>query len=219
MWAQWDIDGNQCQLMEAIIDQKSDEHAVQRIDGYVIVNGRKHMKKSTKGWQLCVQWKDGSARSWERLADVKESNPIEVAEHSVARGIESKPVFAWWVDFTLKKRDRIISVVKQRVVQKTHKFGTRVPNTVNEAHALDKVNGNALWTDAVAKEMKNIRVAFDITEGDAQAPVRCQEIRCHGIFDVKMDDFAQKCRMVSGSHTTKAPKTLTFVSVVSRESV
>jgi hypothetical protein len=55
MWAQWDIDGNQCQLMEAIIDQKSDEHAVQRIDGYVIVNGRKHMKKSTKGWQLCVQ--------------------------------------------------------------------------------------------------------------------------------------------------------------------
>jgi hypothetical protein len=60
------------------------------------------MKKSTKGWQLCVQWKDGSA-SWERLADVKESNPIEVAEHSVARGFESKPGFAWWVDFTLKK--------------------------------------------------------------------------------------------------------------------
>jgi hypothetical protein len=38
-----------------------------------------------------------------RLADVKESNPIEVAKHSVAGRFESKPAFAWWVDFTLKK--------------------------------------------------------------------------------------------------------------------
>jgi hypothetical protein len=45
-----------------------------------------------------------------------------------------------------------------------------VPNTVNKAHALDKVNENALWTDAIAKEMKNIRVAFDIKEGDEKAP-------------------------------------------------
>jgi hypothetical protein len=60
------------------------------------------MKKSTKGWQLCIHWKDGSA-SWERLTDVKKHNPIEVAECSVARGIKSKPAFAWWVDFALKK--------------------------------------------------------------------------------------------------------------------
>jgi hypothetical protein len=83
MWAQCDIDGNQCRLLEAIVDHKTDEHAIQQADGFVVVNGRKHMRKSTKGWQLCIQWKDGST-SWERLADVKESNPIEVAEHSVA---------------------------------------------------------------------------------------------------------------------------------------
>jgi hypothetical protein len=28
------------------------------------------------------------------------------------------------------------------------------------------VNGNTLWTDAIAKEMKNVRVAFDMKEGD-----------------------------------------------------
>jgi hypothetical protein len=88
------------------------------------------------------------------------------------------------------------------VVKKTHKFGARVPNTVDEAHALGKVNANALWTDAVAKETKNIKVAFDIKEGDEKAPVGHQEIRCHGIFDVKMDGFAQKFRMVAGGHTT-----------------
>jgi hypothetical protein len=114
MWAQCDIDGNQCQPLEAIIDHKSDEHAVQRADGYVVVNGRKHMKKSTKGWELCIQWKDGST-SWERLADVKESNPIEVAEYSVARGIDSEPAFGWWVDCALRKRDRIISAIRKRV--------------------------------------------------------------------------------------------------------
>jgi hypothetical protein len=112
MWAQCDIDGNQCQLLEATIDHESDKHAVQRADGYVVVNGRKHMRKSTKGWELCIQWKDGST-SWERLANVKESNPIEVAAHSVARGIESEPAFAWWVEFTLKKRDRIISAIRK----------------------------------------------------------------------------------------------------------
>jgi hypothetical protein len=126
----------------------------------------------------------------------------------------SKPVFAWRVDFTLKKRDHIISAVKRLVVKKTHKSGTScIPNTIHEAHALDKVNGNTLWTDAVAKEMKNVRVAFDTKEGDVQAPVQC-----HGIFDVKMDGFAQKHRMVAGGHATKAPTAPTHASVASRES-
>jgi hypothetical protein len=116
MWAQCDIDGNQCRLLEAVVDHKTDGHAFQQANGFVVVNGRKHMRKSTKGWQLCIQWKDGSA-SWERLADVKESNPVEVAEHSVAQGIEVEPAFAWWVDYTLRKRDRIISAVKKRVIK------------------------------------------------------------------------------------------------------
>jgi hypothetical protein len=218
MWAQCDDDGYQYRLMEAIVDHKFDEDAVKRADGFVVVNGRKHRKKCTKGVQLCIQWKDGST-SWERLADVKESNPIEVAEYSVARGINDEPAFAWWVDFTLKKRARIIAAVKKRVIKKTHKFGIRVPNNVNEAHALDKENGNTLWGDAIAKEMTNVRVAFDIKEKDTTPPVGYQEIRCHGIFDVKMDGFARKYRMVAGGHTTEAPKTLTYASVVSRESV
>ena len=34
---------------------------------------------------------------------------MEVAEFSSARGIESQPDFVWWVPYTLRKRDRIIS--------------------------------------------------------------------------------------------------------------
>ena len=100
-----------------------------------------------------------------------------MAECSVANGIEDEPAFAWWVHFTLKKRDRIISAVGKRcVVKKTHKFGIRVPKNVEEATAIDQENGNTLWTDAIAKEMKNVRVAFDIKEGDEKAPIGYQEI-------------------------------------------
>jgi hypothetical protein len=218
MWAQCNIDGNQYQLLDAIIDHKKDGHAVHRADSFVIINNRRHMKKTTMGWQLCIQWKDGTT-SWERLADLKVINPIEAAEYAVARGIEDKPAFAWWVNFTLKKRERIISVVKKPVLKKTHKFGIRVPKNAEEAYAIDKLNNNTLWADAIAKEMKNVRITFNVLENNQMAPEGHQEIRCHGIYDIKMDSFAQKFRMVAGGHMTEAPATLTYASVVSRESV
>jgi hypothetical protein len=94
-----------------------------------------------------------------------------------------------------------------------------MPNNVDEAQAIDKENGNILWGDAIAKEMKNVRVAFDIKEGDEKAPIGFQEIQCHGIFDIKMDGFARKHRMVAEGHTTEALKRLTHASAASRESV
>ena len=43
-------------------------------------------------------------------------------------------------------------------------------------------------------------------------------ITCIVVFDVKMD-FTRKCRFVAGGHTTEAPASLTYSSVVSRDSV
>ena len=45
-----------------------------------------------------------------------------------------------------------------------------------------------------------------------------QEIRCHVIFDVKID-FTRKARFVAGGHTTDTPASITYSSVVSRDSV
>ncbi len=39
------------------------------------------------------------------------------------------------------------------------------------------------------------------------------------IFDVKMEDFQQKARLVAGGHLTQAPATITYASVVSGETV
>ena len=42
---------------------------------------------------------------------------------------------------------------------------------------------------------------------------------CHLIFDVKLDGFVRKARLVAGGHQTESPAVLTYASVVSRETV
>jgi Reverse transcriptase (RNA-dependent DNA polymerase) len=53
----------------------------------------------------------------------------------------------------------------------------------------------------------------------APIPPGHQVIKCHMVFDVKMDNFKYKARLVAGGHTTETPSHLTYASVVSRESV
>ena len=102
---------------------------------------------------------------------------------------------------------------------RTHKFGIRVPKSVAEAKRLDKDNRDTLWWDAICKEMKNVRIAFEEFEGD-KIPPGYQEIRCHMIFDIKMgENFRRKARVVADGHRTEAPAALTYSSVVSRDSV
>jgi hypothetical protein len=84
---------------------------------------------------------------------------------------------------------------------------------------LDTENYNTIWKDAVRKEMKNVQVAFKILNGDEAVPPTYQEIRCHMIFDVKIEYIHHKARCVAGVHTTDTPHAMTYVSVVSRESV
>ena len=81
----------------------------------------------------------------EKLAAIKDSFLVEVAEYAIAQGIDHEPAFSWWVPYILKKRDRIIAAVNKRYHKRTHKFGIRVPKTVEEAKLLDQENGNTLW--------------------------------------------------------------------------
>ena len=65
------------------------------------------------GWQLCVQWRDGST-SWQYLKDLKESHPVDTAEYAADQEIYHEPAFNLWVKVVLKKRLRIISLVKKK---------------------------------------------------------------------------------------------------------
>jgi hypothetical protein len=67
--------------------------------------------------------------------------------------------------------------------------------------------------------MKEVCIVFNILSDGHSAPIGYQKIPCHMIFDVKMEDFRQKAKLVAGGHQTKAPVTITYASVVSRETV
>ena len=67
--------------------------------------------------------------------------------------------------------------------------------------------------------MKNVKVAFKTLEDGEKIPVGYQEIKCHLVFDVKMEDFCHKARFVAGGHMTDVPAAATYSSVVARDSV
>ena len=207
LYAQCNPDGNQYVLLDAIVDYRRDpDVAVRRNDQVKIVNGKKVVSRSTRGWELCCEWKDGST-SWQKLSDLKESHPLQVAEFALAAGIADEPAFNWWVSWVLKKRDRIISLVRRSAWyhKRTHKYGIELPKTVEEAYAIDKATGTTFWRDAIELEMKNVRVAFDVLPDGVAPPSDHQYMKCHMIFDVKMEDFRRKARLVAGGTYDKSP--------------
>ena len=104
------------------------------------------------------------------------------------------------------KRDCIISAVNQRnseYLKRTHKFGIEVPKTVAEAIFLDENNDDNLWKDEIAKETKNVIKEFKILAEGGKPPHGHQKFRCHMIFNIKMEDFRRKLRLVENLNVTK----------------
>ena len=112
LYAQCDLDGNQYIMLDTIVDfRKDSDVAISWNNQVKTVHGKKVVSHSTKGWELCCEWKDSST-SWKKSYSLKELHPLHVAEFAFAAGIADEPAFNWRVSWVLKKRDRIISLVK-----------------------------------------------------------------------------------------------------------
>ena len=221
LFAQVDDEGNLQVLMNEIIDYWTNGTKLKQQDAFITTKtGTKRRRETTKGWEVLIEWKDGST-NWVSLKDIKESYPVEVAKFVLATRISMEPTFAWWVPFVLKKRNRILAKVKSKYWLRTHKFGICIPKSVEEAKKIHEQNGDKLWWDAICKEMKNVCPAFEVFEGkEDDIPKDYQFMRCHMIFNVKFgENFLRKARLVAGGHMTDTPNTLTYSSVVSRDSV
>jgi hypothetical protein len=46
--------------MEGTVDHKIYDHAIEPADMYTKHGIKKQVRKTTKGWHLCVEWKDGT---------------------------------------------------------------------------------------------------------------------------------------------------------------
>lgn len=218
--AQVDEQGYQHLMIDEIMDHRTDPSAIPKSKGtYQTKFGATRKVHTTRGWELYVQWKDGSA-NWVALKDLKESYPVEIATYARNRGLLDEPAFAWWAPHAIKKKDRILSKVKSKYWDRHVKYGIRMPKSIADAKRLDAENGNTLWMDAVRKEMSAVMIALEHHEGDPRSLVGFEEITGHLVFDVKLgENFRRKARFCADGHKTGAPASLTYSSVVSRDSV
>ena len=80
-------------MIDSIVDHRKTQEAVERANQYFMTNsGRKKLRQTTRGWDLCVLWKNGEEQ-WIPLRELKNSNPVEVVDYAVANELQDEPAF------------------------------------------------------------------------------------------------------------------------------
>ena len=83
LFSQVDQYGQRFVLFNAIIDSRTDGTKIKEEDSFIhMSNGNKRRRETTKGWEFCIQWKDGRY-TWNQVKDVKESFPVQLVEYYV----------------------------------------------------------------------------------------------------------------------------------------
>ena len=145
---------------------------------------------------------------------------VRLVAYSRLNKLQDKPEFSLWVPYTLKKRIAIISKIKSKLWKKTHKYGIKIPRNVKEAKVIDIENGNKLWEESMVMEMINNRCDFKHYGCNTSELVAYKEITGHLIFYVKLsENFRRKARFVADGHLVETPSSITYILVVSRDSV
>ena len=113
----------------------------------------------------------------------------------------------------------MVRMCSAQYLKRTHKFGLKLPKTINDTYVIDQKNRNTLWQDAIQKEMENVKIAFQIIPDGKKPPNGFQYVNCHMVFDIKMEDLQRKALLAVGGHMTHTLDAITYSSVVTRESV
>ena len=112
--------------------------------------------------------------------------------------------------FGINEHDDIVIIRRQTTKKKKKKvdffalvvqYGVEVPRNVKHALQLDAENGNTLWQDAMAKEIKALDdlECFEYRPAENAPGADFQKTNLHMIFAVKHDG-RRKARLVAGGH-------------------
>ena len=72
MYAMCDENGDHILLFDGIVEHRKNDNSISRSEQkFVDSRVKQQYKRSTKGWEVCVRWKNVSI-TWERLSDFKE---------------------------------------------------------------------------------------------------------------------------------------------------
>ena len=109
--------------MACILDHKRYGSALIMNEKYIkSKNWQMKLRQTTVSWSFLVRMKDGN-KSWTPLRVLKKPNPVDIVDYVLSLNINNDPAFSWWVPYTLRKRDFIISSIDSRIKKRTHKYG------------------------------------------------------------------------------------------------
>ena len=66
------------------------------------------------------------------------------------------------VPYTLHRQHRIIAGVNKMIRRITHRHGVELLTSVANDNKIDEKNEHTLWIDVIKREMKNLKVSFDV---------------------------------------------------------
>ena len=126
-------EGHRQLLLDEIIDYRRTNYAVHKSDTFIkTITGNRQQNMTTKGWEICVLWKDGST-DWIALKDIKQYYPIELYDFAQLHGIHDEEAFVWWILYIEQRRRSMISKFQSKYWQRTHIYGIKIPKSVKEA--------------------------------------------------------------------------------------
>ena len=67
--------------------------------------------------------------------------------------------------------------------------------------------------------MENVKILFQTIPEGEKPPNGFQYVYCHMVFDIKMENFHKKACLMVGGHMPHTLDTITYSSVVTRETV
>lgn len=213
--SQVDDEGHRQMMLEEIEDHRKTSDAIKKDEN----DARSTKIITTKGWELLIRWKNGST-DWVKLKDLKDAYPVQLTDYAIKNKLQDEPAFAWWLPFANKKRRAILKKIKTKYWDRTHKYGIRIPKSIEEAKRIDEKNKNTLWMDGLREEMKNNRVAFKEFQHDPDELIGYQKITGHVVFDIKLaENFRRKVRFVADGYKVETSPSIAYSTVVSRDSV
>ena len=95
IYAAMSDDGKCRQVLESILDHRTDQDALHKSKKYIMSKtGKCRIHKTTIRWFVLVKCKNGEAQ-WVPLRMMKLNYPIEMAEYAVSRNISDEAAFCW----------------------------------------------------------------------------------------------------------------------------
>ena len=79
------------------------------------------------------------------LKYMKNSYPVQMVKYAVHRRTLGDPLFTCWIRHVLEKRNFIIGKLKRKYWIRTHRFGVKIPKSVEETKEFDEENDDTLW--------------------------------------------------------------------------